>query len=209
MRQTFLGVLLLIFFEVSLVGTAFAQSEGIAGARVGVGTDISGGIAYGVQLNYTLLQDENSVEFGLTFFGGSFEEDREEAVHSYREETDVLAFGGMVNYLFRHAMDNGGLYFLAGAGAGRLLGRLERREPDGSFARDAAARRRDLPRRRCRCRGADPERWDREPVFGEIRPPVPGANLLHRKRRRSGRPGGADVHNHGGLHILIIRGYEK
>ena len=118
MRQTFLGVLLLIFFEVSLVGTAFAQSEGIAGARVGVGTDISSGIAYGVQLNYTLLQDENSVEFGLTFFGGSFEEDREEAVHSYREETDVLAFGGMVNYLFRHAMDNGGLYFLAGAGAG-------------------------------------------------------------------------------------------
>ena len=118
MRQTFPGVLLLIFFEVSLVGTAFAQSEGITGARVGVGTDISGGIAYGVQLNYTLLQDENSVEFGLTFFGGSFEEDREEAIHSYREETDLLVFGGMVNYLFRHAMDSGGLYFLAGAGAG-------------------------------------------------------------------------------------------
>jgi len=118
MRRTILGMLSLIFLEVALVGTAFAQSESVIGARVGIGTDVSGGIAYGGQLNYTMPQNDNSLELGLTFFGGSFEEDRDNGVNTYHEETDVLVVAGMVNYLFRHSMDNGGLYFLAGGGAG-------------------------------------------------------------------------------------------
>lgn len=118
MRRTILGMLSLIFFEVALVGTAFAQSESVIGARVGIGTDVSGGIAYGGQLNYTMPQNDNSLELGLTFFGGSFEEDSDNGVNTYHEETDVLVLAGMVNYLFRHSMDNGGVYFLAGGGGG-------------------------------------------------------------------------------------------
>lgn len=118
MRRTFHGVLLLISLEVALVSTAFAQSPGRTGARFGVGTDISGGIAYGGQIDYTLFQGDNSLEFGLAFFGGSFEEDSSNGVNDYHEETDILVFGGMANYLPRHGVDSGGPYFVVGLGVG-------------------------------------------------------------------------------------------
>ncbi len=118
MRRAFHGALLLTFLGVALVNTAYAQSQGRAGIRFGAGTDISGGIAYGGQINYTLFQGENAVELGLAFFGGSFSEDSNNGFNDYHEETDVFVLGAIVNYMFRHAMETQGPYFVAGFGVG-------------------------------------------------------------------------------------------
>ena len=40
------------------------------------------------------------------------------ALNAIRSFSDILVLAAMVNYLFRHSMDNGGLYFLAGGGGG-------------------------------------------------------------------------------------------
>ena len=118
MRRTVHSALAVICLQLGLVSPAFAQGQGRTGARVGVGTDIGGGIAYGGQIDYTLLRADNSIEFGLAFFGGSFEEDSNNGFNDYHEETDILVFGGTVNYLLQHGMDTGGPYFVAGVGVG-------------------------------------------------------------------------------------------
>ena len=110
--------LMLTCLGAALVNTTYAQSQGRVGVRFGAGTDISGGIAYGGQIDYTLAQAANSFELGLAFFGGSFEEDSDNGFNTYHEKTDVLAFGAIANYMFRHAMDTGGTYFVTGIGVG-------------------------------------------------------------------------------------------
>jgi len=105
-----------------MAGTAVAQEvkPGTIGVRAGIGTDISGGIAYGIQLGYTMNQLPNGLEMGLALFGGKFEEDSNNGFNDYHEETTVFVIGAMVNYLFRWGIEMKGPYFLAGVGVGAV-----------------------------------------------------------------------------------------
>ncbi len=116
-RRTVFSVTL-AFLTATLAQSAAAQATGRAGIRLGAGADISGGVAFGGQIDYTLFRGANSVELGLLGFGGSFEEETDSGVNTYREDTDVIVIGAIANYLFRHAMESGGPYFVAGVGAG-------------------------------------------------------------------------------------------
>lgn len=125
---------MLIVSSIALIGPAYAQeattaSPGNFGIRFGIGTDISGGIAYGGMINYILRQQQNAVEMGAAFFGGSFEEDSEEGIHTYNETTDVVVFGALVNYLFRWSLDLSGPYFVTGIGFGAVSVEWEETSP--------------------------------------------------------------------------------
>ena len=111
----------------SLATVAWAEKPGGVGVRLGIGTDITGGIAYGAQLNYTLNQNPNAFEVGLAVFGGKFEESSEEGGNTYDEETNILVIGAMANYLFRHALELSGPYFVAGIGVGAISVEWEER----------------------------------------------------------------------------------
>jgi len=113
----------------TLAGTVGAQNEkpGAVGVRFGIGTDITGGIAYGGQLNYTLYQLPNAIEMGLAVFGGTFEEESDNGFNIYNEETRILVVGALVNYLFRYSNEASGVYFVAGAGAGAISVEWEER----------------------------------------------------------------------------------
>lgn len=121
MRRVIGSIFVLAWFGVAIVNTAYAQAPpapGRVGIRFGAGTDISGGIAYGGQIDYTLFQGTNAVELGLAVFGGSFSEDSNNGFNDYHEETDVLVVGVVANYMFRHSMDTPGPYYTFGAGVG-------------------------------------------------------------------------------------------
>ncbi len=96
------------------------ESPGVAGARIGAGTDITGGVAYGAQLDYTLFQNPNAFELGFALFGGTFEEDSDNGFNEYHEETTVVVFAAIANYLFRYSPESEGPYFVAGAGVGAV-----------------------------------------------------------------------------------------
>ncbi|MEE9271536.1 MAG: outer membrane beta-barrel protein [Candidatus Krumholzibacteria bacterium] len=97
--------------------SAYGQQVDGAGLRVGIGTDITGGIAYGGELNYTRALGINAVELSLVVFGGSFDETTVE-FHTYEETTDVLVVAALANYLIQYSMDKPGPYFVVGAGVG-------------------------------------------------------------------------------------------
>ena len=61
--------------------SAHAQTDPRIGLRAGVGTDINLGLAYGVGANYLLIFPQNSMELGVVFFGGSFDETTDEGMH--------------------------------------------------------------------------------------------------------------------------------
>jgi len=107
---------LLACLGLGLSNTVHAQ--GRAGLRIGAGADISGGVAFGGQIDYTLPRGSNSFELGLAGFGGKFEEDLSNGTNDYHEETDILVVAAIANYLFRHDMEGGGPYFVAGIGVG-------------------------------------------------------------------------------------------
>lgn len=106
-----------VLFVVGLV-SAHAQTAPRVGVRAGIGTDVTGGIAYGLGVNYLLTFESNpnnSLELGVVFFGGSFEETSEE-YHTYVENTDVVVFGVLANYLIGYQPGKAGFFFIAGAG---------------------------------------------------------------------------------------------
>jgi hypothetical protein len=102
----------------TLASALAAQSPGRAGIRAGVGADISGGIAGGGQIDYTLFRGPNSFELGALVFGGTFSEDSNNGFNDYFEETTVIAFAAIANYLFRHSLETPGPYFVVGGGVG-------------------------------------------------------------------------------------------
>jgi hypothetical protein len=123
-----IGVLLACF-SLLCTGTAYAEKTGSIGIRGGIGTDITGGIAYGGQLNYTYFQALNAIEMGIAVFGGHFEEDSNNGYNDYHEETDILVVAAMVNYLFRWSLEASGPYFLAGIGAGSFSVEWQEQSP--------------------------------------------------------------------------------
>jgi hypothetical protein len=100
-------------------------SLGVLGVHIGAGADITGGVAYGGQLDYTIEQERNAIELGLTIFVGAITEDSDNGYDSsspyyneYHEETDILVFAAIANYLIRYSAELSGPYFVAGAGVG-------------------------------------------------------------------------------------------
>ncbi len=92
-----------------------AQSQGTWGIRGGVGTDISGGIAYGGSINYQFPLTTNWLEVGPVLYISHFEETTEE-FHTYEETTDLTVFGVLANFLFNYNPNRAGTFFLAGFG---------------------------------------------------------------------------------------------
>ncbi|MFQ5510314.1 MAG: outer membrane beta-barrel protein [Candidatus Krumholzibacteriia bacterium] len=101
-------------------GTAYAQLADGVGLRGGIGTDISGGLAFGAEINYTRALGFNGVELSLAFFGGSFDESTNEGIHTYDETTDIFVVGAIANYLFLYSLEKPGPYFVAGVGVGAI-----------------------------------------------------------------------------------------
>jgi hypothetical protein len=128
MKRIKLVTALVALAALMLAGAADAQDDannqkekpGSVGVRFGVGTDITGGIAVGGQVNYTLFQLQNAIEMGLAVFGGKFEEESDNGFNTYNETTDILVIGAMVNYLFRYSRESSAVYFVGGAGAGAI-----------------------------------------------------------------------------------------
>ena len=110
--------LLLAFGGLVFSSSLGAQSTGRAGVRFGAGADPSGGVAFGGQVDYTLLQGVNAFEVGLGAFGGKFEEDNNNGFNDYHEETNLIVIAALANYLFRHGSETGGPYFVTGVGVG-------------------------------------------------------------------------------------------
>jgi hypothetical protein len=91
-----------------------------AGVRGGVGTDIGGGIAYGLGLNYIPATDASgSWELGIVAYGGSFKETTTE-FFTYEEKTTIAAYGVLANRLFHYRPMMKGGYAIAGAGVGAV-----------------------------------------------------------------------------------------
>jgi hypothetical protein len=108
-------------------GDAYGQPLQGVGVRAGIGTDIHLGIAYGAEVNYTKEINFNALELGLAFFGGSFDEETDEGIHTYNEETTIFVVAALANYLFMYSLEKPGPYFVAGVGVGAISVEWEER----------------------------------------------------------------------------------
>lgn len=108
---------------------ASAQIVEGPGLRVGVGTDISLGIAFGGELNYLKDAGGNMVELGITVFRGNSEEESNNGFNDYFEETTLVVGAATVNYLFLDPDELSEPYLLAGVGFGAVSVEWEERSP--------------------------------------------------------------------------------
>jgi hypothetical protein len=114
---------LLIFL---LIHPGFGQSGGSWGIRGGIGTDISGGIAFGGGINYLFPAGNNWMEIGPVLFISKSTETTEE-FHTYEEETNLTVYGVLANLLFNYSPLSSGGFFLVGAGAAAISVEWEER----------------------------------------------------------------------------------
>ena len=119
-------LLLSITLIIGGFGIALGQT-GSFGIRGGIGTDISGGLAYGGSVNYMIPSGNNALEVGAMIFGSSFEETTEEEINTYEETTDLFVVAVMANYLLNYSPDKSGLFVLAGVGLGAVTVEWEER----------------------------------------------------------------------------------
>ena len=127
-----LALILVMVLSVSTVSIAQvdpSMESAKIGIRAGVGTDISGGLAYGIGGNYLIDLQSNALELGILFFSGSFEEESTEGIHIYKEKTDTFVFGMMANYLINYSPGKPRLFFVAGIGLGSINVEWEERSP--------------------------------------------------------------------------------
>lgn len=103
-----------------------ALEAGNWGIRAGIGTDITGGIAFGLGANYLV---NNAAELGILIFGGTFSETTEEGIHTYDEETKLFLFALMANYLFNYDQGDDAVFFLAGLGLASVSIEYEESSP--------------------------------------------------------------------------------
>jgi len=99
-----------------IAGTASGQTTPKIGIRGGIGTDINLDLAYGLGGNFLIDLPKNSLELGVLFFGGSFEEKTDEGIHTYEEKTDLIVFGLVANYLIGYTPRQPGFFFVTGIG---------------------------------------------------------------------------------------------
>jgi len=111
------SIILALFLVLIISLPTFAQTDPRIGVRGGVGTDVNGGLAYGVGVNYMIdLPQKNSLELGVVYFGGSFEESSSNGFNTYDEKTDIGVFGLLANYLIGYTPENPGTFFIVGFG---------------------------------------------------------------------------------------------
>lgn len=102
------------------------------GVRLGAGTDISLGVAFGGQVNYRLPSGTGALEIGPAFYYSHSEETSDNGYNTYDETTDLVVFAVLANYLL--GANDPGVYVLAGAGAGAIaVDWEERSEGDTSL----------------------------------------------------------------------------
>jgi len=106
---------LIFFIIISGFTLILAQGTGSFGIRGGVGTDITGGLAYGGSINYQFPLGQNWAEIGPVLYISHSEETTEE-FNTYIETTDLTVFGVLANYLFNYDPTASGAFFLAGFG---------------------------------------------------------------------------------------------
>jgi outer membrane protein W len=88
------------------------------GVRGGIGADITfDGVAFGAGVN-KLFMDQ--LEVGLVFYYGSFQQTSNNGVNTYVDTTKITALAAFLNYLYGYNRNQGGFYFLAGAGLAYL-----------------------------------------------------------------------------------------
>lgn len=117
-------VLCTVYSVFARVGVTFAENSGI-GIRAGMGTDITGGIAYGIGVNRLI---SNDLEVGAVLFRAHVEETTKE-IHTYTETTDVTVFGVLANLLGNYRLNQSGVYYLAGVGLGVFNVNWEEKSP--------------------------------------------------------------------------------
>ncbi|MFC1495963.1 hypothetical protein ACFL52_00945 [Candidatus Margulisiibacteriota bacterium] len=94
---------------------SYKKAKSNYGARLGVGMDISGGIAYGLAGTYHIPVDKGTVgEIGLSLYGTNNSIDYTENSYNYTDKTQMLVFGLLVNYIANYVPNNP--FFLAGVG---------------------------------------------------------------------------------------------
>ncbi|MFC1568311.1 hypothetical protein ACFL37_01275 [Candidatus Margulisiibacteriota bacterium] len=106
---TALVVLSLSFQTASLAAIGF---------RGGLGTDISGGLAIGVNGNYQKDMGFFTSEFGVSLFNANNSYDSTSGGNTYTEKTGLTILGGLTNLLVNYQPNN--LFFVAGAGLGLI-----------------------------------------------------------------------------------------
>ena len=117
-RQTMVCILAMLLLTLGMVGSAAGQ--GRFGIRGGAGTDVSGGVAWGFGGTYLFPAQSNQVEFGIEFFGGSFEEETDEGNNTYVENTDIFVFALNANLLVGYEREELKPFFIAGVGLGSI-----------------------------------------------------------------------------------------
>jgi hypothetical protein len=113
-KQRWYPIVTLVILLIS--GTASGQTTPQIGIRGGIGTDASLGLAYGLGGNFMIDIPNNSLELGVIFFGGSYEESSDEGMHTYDETTDLMVFGFVASYLIGYVPRQPGLFYIAGIG---------------------------------------------------------------------------------------------
>jgi len=79
------------------------------GIRGALGTNITGGIAYGAGANYFMGLQKGGMGADIMLFGGSFE-----------ETTDIFVFGLFVNYFYNYTPGQAGSFLLLGLRLGSI-----------------------------------------------------------------------------------------
>ena len=124
----FFVVLLLVLLSMS--SQFYSQThEGSFGIRGGLGTDISGGLGYGLGINY--LFPNSYIELGVVLFGHNSEETTVD-YNTYNETTDLFVFGVMANYLIGYKFKQQGFYGIVGFGFASISVDWEESSPDDS-----------------------------------------------------------------------------
>jgi len=121
-------------FRISILFLLFSSScfygqthEGSFGIRGGIGTDINGGLGYGLGINF--LFPNSYFELGAVLFGSSSEETTVD-YNTYNEKTDLVVFGIMGNYLFGYKYKQPGFYGIIGFGFAAISVDWEESSPD-------------------------------------------------------------------------------
>jgi hypothetical protein len=135
----FIALILLI------TNPVFSQSKGSWGIRGGIGTDISGGIAFGGGVNYMFPSATNWTEIGPVFYISNSTETSDNGFNTYEEETNLTVFGVLANLLINYNALSSGGFFLVGAGAAAISVEWEERsdtdtslgEPYGSGSKQS------------------------------------------------------------------------
>ncbi len=113
------SITILAAIFIAATSQSYAQPVQTTGMRFGLGTDASGGLAYGVEVNILKEKEGNGIEMGAMLFGGKFEEDTNNGFNDYHEETEVVVVAVLANYLLQYDPVKSA-YFVFGFGVGLI-----------------------------------------------------------------------------------------